>query len=131
MTPLQVVNFYHLVQAAMKIEKSEMKNQERNRERKFSRGGSSSGKRTRGFQVDSVQGSTIRGRRQGPPMTQGSGKGMSIGKDERLECLHCHKYHLGICRRVTRGCFRCGNTNHMIANCPQGSGISRNPQGRK
>ena len=44
---LQVVNFYHLVQAVMKIEKSEMKNQERNLERKFSRGGLSSGKRTR------------------------------------------------------------------------------------
>ena len=27
------------------------------------------------------------------------------------------------------GCFRCGSTNHLIANCPQGSGISRNPQG--
>ena len=55
-TLLQVVNFYQLVQAAMKIEKSKMKNQERNRERKFSRGGSSSGKRTRESQLDSVHG---------------------------------------------------------------------------
>ena len=46
-TSLQAVNFYQLVQAAMKIEKSEMKSHERNRERKFFRGGSSSGKRTR------------------------------------------------------------------------------------
>ena len=38
-TSLQVVNFYQLVQAVMKIEKSEMKNHEGNRERKFSRGG--------------------------------------------------------------------------------------------
>ena len=53
-TSLQVVNFYQLVQVAMKIEKLEMKNQERNRERKFSRGSSSSGKRTRKSQVDSV-----------------------------------------------------------------------------
>ena len=44
-TSLQSVNFYQLVQAAIKIEKSEMKSQERKKEKKFSRGGSSSGKR--------------------------------------------------------------------------------------
>ena len=99
----------------MKIEKSEMKNQERNRGRKFSRGGSSSCKRTRESQVDSVRGSTTKDRRQGP--------------DERPECPHYHKHYVGICRRVTWGCFRCGSTNHLIANCPQGSRISRNPQG--
>ena len=43
-TSLQAVNFYQLVQAAIKIEKSEMKSQERKKEKKFSRGGSSSGK---------------------------------------------------------------------------------------
>ena len=63
------MNFYQLVQETMKIEKSEMESQERNRERKFSRGGSSSDKRTRKSQVDLVHGSTIRGRRQGPTMT--------------------------------------------------------------
>ena len=46
-----------------------MKNQERNRERNFSRGGSSSGKRTRESQVNSVHGSATRGRRQGPTIT--------------------------------------------------------------
>ena len=97
-TSLQVVNFYHLVQAAMKIEKSEMKNRERNRERKFSRGGSSSGKRTRESQVDSGHSSTTRGRRQGSTMTQGYSRGISTGQDERLECPHCHKYHVSICR---------------------------------
>ena len=63
-TSLQVVNFYQLVQAAIKIEKSEMKSQERMKEKKFSKGGSSSGKRPRESQVDSVQGSTTMGRRQ-------------------------------------------------------------------
>ena len=96
----------------MKIEKSEMKSQERNWERKFFRGGSSSSKRTRESQVDSVQGYAIRGRRQGPTMTQGSGRGISTKQDERPECPHCHKNHYGICRRVTRGCFICGSTNH-------------------
>ena len=69
MTSLQVVNFYQLVQVAMKLEKLEMKNQERKSERNFSRGSSSSGKRARESQFESVQGSAIRGRRQGPTMT--------------------------------------------------------------
>ena len=128
-TTLQVFNFYQLVQAAIKIEKSEMKSQERKKEKRILRGGSSSGKRPRESQVDSVQGLARRGRRQGPAMTQGSGQGTSIGKEERHACSHCHKYHLGICRRVTGGCFRCGNKDHAITNCPRGSGSSRNPQG--
>ena len=49
-TSLQAVNFYQLMQEAMKIEKSKMKSQERN----FFRGGSSSGKRTRESQVVSI-----------------------------------------------------------------------------
>ena len=128
-TLLQVVNFYQLVQAAMKIEKSEMKNQERNWERKFSRGGSSYGNRTRESQVDSVHGSVTRGRRQGPTMTQGSGRGISIGKDERPKCPHCHKHHADTCRWITRGCFRCGSIDHLIVNCQRGFGSPRNPQG--
>ena len=122
------MNFYQLVQAAMKIEKSKIKNQERNQERKFSRGGSSSDKRTRESQVDSVHGSTARGKRQGPTMTQGFSRGISTRQDKRPECPHYHKNHYGTCRRVTGGCFRCGSTNHLIANCLRGSGSSRNPQ---
>ena len=38
-TSLQVVNFYQLVQAAIKIEKSEMKSQEKKRKRKSSQEG--------------------------------------------------------------------------------------------
>ena len=106
-----------------------MKSQERKKEKKFSRGGSSSGKRPRESQVDSVQGSATRGRRQGPTMTQSSGRGTSTGQEEKHVCPHCHKYHLGIYRRVTGGCFRCGSTDHVIDNCPRGSGSSRNPQG--
>ena len=91
-TLLQAVNFYQLMQAAMKIEKSETNSQES--ERKFSRGSSSSGKRARESQVESVQGSTTRGRRQGPTMTQGFGRGTPTGQEERPECPHCHKRHL-------------------------------------
>ena len=86
-------------------------------------------KRTRDSQEESVHGLATRSRRQGPTMTQGSGKGTSTGQEGRLEFPHCHKRYLDICKRVTGGCFRCGSTNHLIENCPQGSGISRNPQG--
>ena len=128
-TSLQVVNFYQLVQAAIKFEKSEMKSQERKKENKFLRGGSSSGKSPRESQVDSVQGSATRGRRQGPIMTQGSGRGTSTEQEERPACPHCSRNHYGLCRLVTGGCFQHGSTDHVIANCLRGSGSSRNPQG--
>ena len=86
----------------MKIEKSEMKNQERNRERKFSRGGSSSCKRTRESQVDSVHGLATRGKRQGPTVTQGSGRGISTGEEESP---HYHKNHYGTCSTSNWGLF--------------------------
>ena len=69
---LQVVNFYQLVQAAMKIEKSEMMSQERKSKRRFSKGSPSSSKRPRESQVESVHSSATGGRRQGPTMTSGS-----------------------------------------------------------
>ena len=116
-TSLQAVNFYQLVQAAIKIEKFEMKSQERKKETNFSRWGSSSGKRPRESQVNSVQGSATRGRRQGPTMTPSSGRGISTGQEEKHVCPHCHNYHSGICKRVTMGCFRCGSTDHVISNC--------------
>ena len=85
-TSLQVVNFYQLVQATIKIENFEMKSQERKKEKKFSRGDSSTGKRPREPQVDSVQGSTTRGRRQGHTMTQSSSRGTLTGQEERHAC---------------------------------------------
>ena len=118
-TSLQVVNFYQLVLAAMKIEKSEIVSQERNRERKFSRGSSSSGKRTRDSQIESVHGSTTIGR--------SSDRGTPTGQEEIIECPHYHKHHFGICKRITKDCFRCGSTDHLIVNYPRGFGTSRNP----
>ena len=128
-TSLQVVNFYQLVQAAMKIEKSEMKSQERNRERKFPRVSSSSSKMTRDSQVESVHGFATKGRRQGPTAAPSSGRGISSRQGENPKCPHCHRWHSGVCRRVTGGCFRCGSTDHFLANCPRESSDSRNTQG--
>ncbi|CAL1383177.1 unnamed protein product [Linum trigynum] len=33
-------------------------------------------------------------------------------------CPHCGNQHMGVCRRVTGGCFRCGDTNHFLRDCP-------------
>ena len=63
-TIFQQVNFYQLVQAAMKVERYEASSKKRFQKKKFSRGASSSsGKRARESQAESVQGSAIRGKR--------------------------------------------------------------------
>ena len=78
---LQQVNFYQLVQAAMKVEKSEASSRERFQKRQFSRGASSSsGKRARESQDVLVQGLATRGRRQGSTVVPSSGRGVSTGQ---------------------------------------------------
>ena len=62
-------------------------------------------------------------------MVSSAGRGMLVGQEEVLECPHCHKRHLGVCRLLTGGCFRCGSMDHFIANCPRESGDSRSIQG--
>ena len=65
-TIFQQVNFYQLVQAALKVERFEASSKERFQKKKFSRGASSSsGKRDRESQAGSLQGLATRGRRQG------------------------------------------------------------------
>ena len=57
------------------------------------------------------------------------GRGASVGQGEISECTHCHRRHLGVCRLLTGGCFRCGILEHFIAQCPRESGDNRNQQG--
>ena len=65
-TLLQHVNFYQLVQTAIKVERSEASSKERFQKKKFSRGASpSSGKRARESPAQSGYNSATRGRRQG------------------------------------------------------------------
>ena len=123
------MNFYQLVQAAMKVEKSEMNNRERNQKRKFVKGGSSLGKRIRESQAESVYSSATRGKRQGPTVAPSSSRGTSTEQGEIPECSHFHKRHSCICRRLIGGCFGCGSTDHLLANCPRESREIRNPQG--
>ena len=89
---LQQVNFYQLVQAAMKVEKSEASSRERFQKRVLSREASSSlGKRARESQTKSVHSSSTRGRKQGNTGVPSIGKGASAGPGEAPECPHCHR----------------------------------------
>ena len=129
-TIFQQVNLYQLVQTTMKVERFEASSKERFQKKKFSRGASSSsGKRARESQAELVQGSAIRGRRQGSTMVHSSGRGASSGQVEVLECPHFHRWDLGMCRLLTRGCFRCGSIEHLIENCPRESGDNKSLQG--
>ena len=77
-----------------------------------------------------MQGSATRGRKQGSTTVSSTGRGMSTGQEEVLECPHCHRRHLSVCRLLTGGCFKCGSIDHFISNCPKESRDSRNMQGR-
>ena len=113
----------------MRVEKSEMISWERYQKRGFSKGGPSIGKRTREYQVEWLHNSSTRGRRQGPTITSSTDRGISTGQGEILECPHCHKRHSSNHIWLTIGCFRCGNTDHLLANCPREPGAHRNPLG--
>ena len=126
MTSLQQVNFYQSVQAAMKVYRLETSNKERFQKNKFSRGASSSlGKRARESPAQSENSSVTRGRRQGSNVAPSSGRGVSVGQGEIPKCPHCHRRHLGFCRLLTGGCFRCRSTDHLTAQCPKGSEDNR------
>ena len=114
----------------MKVVKSEASRRERFQKRKLSRGtSSSSGKRARESPAELVQGSATRGRRQGSTVVPSSGRDVSTGQGEVPECPHCHRRHLGVCRLLTGGCFRCRSTEHLMANCPRESWDNRSLQG--
>ena len=129
MTSLQIVDFYQLVQAAMKVERLELSNKERSQKKKFSRGASSSsGKKARESPTQSKYSSATRGRRKGSNVAPSTGRGALVRQGEIPECPHCHQQHLGVCRLLTIRCFRCGSTEHLMANCPKKSRDNRNPQ---
>ena len=90
-TIIQQVNFYQLVQAAMKVEKYEASSRKRFQKRNLSRGASSSSsKRARESQTESIHSSAIRGRRQGNIVAPSTGIGASAGPGETPECPHFH-----------------------------------------
>ena len=122
------MNFYQLVQAVMNVERLETSSTERSQKKKLSRGASSSSrKRARESPAQSEYSSATRGRRQGSNVAPSTGRGTSVEHGEMPECPHCHRRHLGVCRLLTRGCFRCGSTAHFMANYPNESKDNRNP----
>ena len=108
----------------MKVERLETSSKERSQKKKFSRGASSSsGKRARESLAQSEHSAATRGRRQGSNVAPSTGRGASVGHGEIPECPYFHRQHLGVCRLLTGGCFRCGSTEHFMANCPESQGI--------
>ena len=86
----------------MKVERQETNSKEKSQKKKFSKGAAfSSGKRARDVQAESVQGSTIRGRRQEGTTLSSAGRGASVGQGEILECTHFHRRHSIVCRLLT------------------------------
>ena len=113
----------------MKVERLETSNKERSQKKKFSKGASSSSrKRARESPSQLEYSFATRGRRQGSNVGPSTGRGASVGQGEIPECRHCHQRHLGVCKLLTGGCFRCGSTKHFMENCPKESGNNRNPQ---
>ena len=113
-TTLQQVTFCQLVQDAMKVETSEIRNQEGSQKKK--------GERARESQAEPIHGSATKRIRQN--VTSSSWRDMCTGQGKNLECLHCHRWHSGVCRVWTRGCFRCGSIDHFLANCPRESRVN-------
>ena len=101
MTSLQQVDFYQLVQAAMKVERLETSNKEISQKKMFSRRALSSlGKRAGESPAQLEYSSATRGRRQGSNVAPSKSRG-SIGQGEIPGCPHCHRKHLGVCRLLT------------------------------
>ena len=124
------MDFYQLVQVAMKVERLEMSSKERSQKKKFYRGASSSsGKRARESPAQSEYSSATRGRRQGSNVAPSTGRGASVGQGEIPECPHCHRWHFRVYKLLTGGCFRCGSLEYLIAQCPQESWDNRSQKG--
>ena len=119
-TTLHQVTFCQLVQDAMKVEKSELSDQERSQKKK--------GKRAREYQAEQVHGSPTK--RIIRNVTPSYERGMSSGQGKNLKCPHCHEWHSGVCRVWTGGCFRCWSINHFLANCLIESRVHINPPRR-
>ena len=78
-TSLQIVDFYQLVQAAMKVERLETSSKERFQKKKFFKGASSSsGKRARESLAQSEYNSATRGRRQKSNVAHSTGRSASV-----------------------------------------------------
>ncbi|XP_039040924.1 uncharacterized protein LOC120179386 [Hibiscus syriacus] len=51
-------------------------------------------------------------------MTVSGASRSARSQDQILPCQYCGKNHPGVCRMKTGACFRCGDTNHFVRDCP-------------
>ncbi|XP_052491335.1 uncharacterized protein LOC128043136 [Gossypium raimondii] len=60
------------------------------------------------------------GRSRGRQTTVSTGSVRGHSREIEIpDCQHCGKKHRGECWKLTRGCFRCGSTDHFIRDCPK------------
>ena len=52
---------------------------------------------------------------------QGKDSASTSTKKRTPQCTCCKKYHVGECRKLTGGCYRCGDLGHHIKGCPKSS----------
>ena len=56
---------------------------------------------------------------------QGKDSASTSTKKRTPQCTCCKKYHVGECRKLTGGCYRCGDLGHHIRGCPKSSQVKR------
>lgn len=43
----------------------------------------------------------------------------NVQNTPRPKCQYCGRHHFGECRTKIRACYKCGDIDHLIRDCPQ------------
>ena len=127
LTPYDLENFSRLMAAAIRAEKLVKEKKAISSTPRES--GSRSEKRkeyltiaTKGGNNENRSTSSKRGRTETSSQT-------GQGSNASQKCSACHKYHVGECRKLTGGCYRCGVTGHRVCDCPEKQYTNRTGSG--
>nr|XP_012466377.1 unnamed protein product [Gossypium raimondii] len=124
---LEIKEFVVLVERACKAEELGKENRKADfeasdsRKRTFSKSFPSTSKK---FREDHGRSKATAGfsrrDRDRPPVSSRVTSVASVGnvQQNRSECKHCGKWHLGDCRLHDRFCFKCRSKDHFIRECP-------------